>query len=130
MLRKAILVIAAIGMTYGFTAFAGYMLYATSEGRTEAGLSALIRFAINPVIAVLIGAFVGLFSKNHPVPVTILGLAPWIILLLSTPNKPISMSDWVQWLSPILVYLPLAVIAALLISRYRSIARQANPDSC
>jgi hypothetical protein len=130
MLRKALLVIAAIGMTYGSTALAGYMLYANSEGRSEAGLAALIRFAINPVIAVLIGAFVGLFSKNHPVPVTILGLAPWIVLLLSTPNKPISMSDWVQWLSPILVYLPLAVIAASLISRYRSIVRQANPDSC
>jgi hypothetical protein len=119
MFRKALLVITAVAMTYGFTAFAGYMLYANSEGRSEVDLSALILFAINPTIAVLVGTFMGFLSNNHPIPVTILGLAPWTILLLSTPNKPISASGWIEWLFPILVYLPLSAVASLLSSRYR-----------
>ena len=112
MLRKALLVITAIVTSYVLTAFAGYMLYVSSEGRSEASLSIVVRFVIDPVIAILIGALIGRFSKNHPVPVAILGLVPWTVMLLGTPSKPNGASGWAGWLFPILAYLVLASAAA------------------
>lgn len=114
MLRQLLLVIIAVVLSYGLTALAGYILYATSEGRSETHLSILIRFVISPITAVLIGTLVGLLSKDHPVPTSILGLAPWTIMLLSSPHMPTSVSGWANWLSPLVVYLPLGAAAASL----------------
>ena len=103
MLRKALLVLMAMVLSYGLTALAGYMLYIDSEGRSEAQLSLVILFIINPFIFVLIGSLVGFLSKDRPVPTSIVGLAPLTIMLLSSPNKPVSISGWLTWLAPILV---------------------------
>jgi hypothetical protein len=87
MLRKVLLVLMAVVISYGLTAFAGYILYASGEGWSEAHLSIVIRFIESPLIAVLIGSLVGFLNKDRPIPTSIIGLAPWTILLLSSPNK-------------------------------------------
>ena len=103
MLRKVLLVLMAVVGSYGLAALAGYVLYMNSEGRSEAHLSIAVRFVISPLIAVLIGGLVGLLSKDHPIATSMVGLAPWAIMLLS-PDKPASISSWTGWLVPILAY--------------------------
>jgi hypothetical protein len=112
MLRKGLLILMAVVLSYGLTAFAGYILYRSSEGRSEAHLSIMVRFIGSPLIAVLIGSLVGLLSKDRPIPTSIIGLAPWAVLLLTSPNKPVSILGWLSWLAPILVYMPLGATAA------------------
>ena len=53
MLRKVLLVLMAVVLSYGLTAFSGYILYTSSEGRSEAHLSIVVRFIASPLIAVL-----------------------------------------------------------------------------
>jgi hypothetical protein len=119
MLRKVLLVLMAVVISYGMTALAGYILYASSLCWSEAHLSIAVRFIASPLIAVLIGSVVGFLSKDRPVPTLIIGLAPWTIMLLNSPNKPVSISGWLGWLAPILVYLPLAATTAAFAWWYR-----------
>jgi hypothetical protein len=119
MLRKVLLVLMAVVLSYGLTVLAGYLLYISSERLSEAHLSMVVRFMVNPLIFVLIGSLVGFLSKDRPIPTSIIGLAPWTILLLSSPNKPVSISGWLSWLAPILVYAPLGATAAVFAWRYR-----------
>jgi hypothetical protein len=118
MLRKVLLVLMTVVVSYGLTAFAGYIVYIGSEARSEAHLSLVIRFIASPLIVVLIGSLVGFLSKDRPIPTLIIGLAPWTIMLLSSPNKPESISGWLGWLAPILVYMPLGATAAAFAWRY------------
>jgi len=118
MLRKALLVLSAVAVSYVLTALAGYALYLISEGRSEAHLSILARFIINPLIAVLIGSLVGFLSKDRPILMAIVGLAPWAVMLQS-PYKPVSVSGWISWLSPILIFVPLGATVAACAWRYR-----------
>jgi hypothetical protein len=80
----------------------------------------VIRFAISPIIVVLIGAVVGFLSKDHPVLITVLGMSPWTVMLLASPHRPTTFSAWAFWFSPLFVYLPLAATAAWLPWRCRS----------
>ena len=123
MLRKALLILSAVAVSYGLTVLAGYALYLISEGWSEGHLSLLVRFIINPLIAVLIGCLVGFLSKDRPILMTIVGLAPWAVILQS-PYKPVSISGWISWLSPILILIPLGATVAACAWRYR---RPINP---
>ena len=125
MLRKTLLVLTAIVLTYALDAFAGYVLYAYSEGRSEASLSLVARFVVNPMIVILIGAFVGRFSRNSPIPVAILSLLPWAAVILSSPRKPTSMSGYLYWASMILIHLSLGAAVALLVWRH---GRRRSPE--
>jgi predicted neutral ceramidase superfamily lipid hydrolase len=118
MLRKSLLLVMAVFVSYGLTVLAGYLLYSNSKGRSEAHLSMFIQFLISPIIAVLIGTLVGLLSKDHPVAISTLGLVPWTIMLLSSPHKPASAWGWASWLCPLVVYLPLGAAAASVAWRY------------
>lgn len=118
MLRNSLIVIMAVAVSFGFTALAGYLVYATSAGSREANLSIVVRFAINPMIGILIGALAGRLSKDHPVSVAALGLAPWTMMLLASPQKPTSPLGWAIWLFPVVICLPLSAAAALCIWRY------------
>jgi hypothetical protein len=120
MLRKVLVVLTAVVASYGLTALVGYLLYLSFEGRSEAHLSRVVLFMVSPLIFVLIGSLVGFLSKDHPVPTSIVGLAPLVILLLSSPNKPVSILGWLSWLAPILVYMPLGATAAVFAWRYRN----------
>jgi hypothetical protein len=117
MLRKLLLVVMAVVVSYGLSALAGYLVYMNSTGRSEAHLAATVRFVASPLIAVLIGFVVGLLSKDHPIATSIVGLAPWTIMLLS-PYKPATILGWAEWIVPILVYIPLGAVAAGLTWRY------------
>ena len=116
--RKVLLVAMAVVASYGLSGLAGYVLYTNSAGRSEEHLAITVRFVISPLIALLVGCLVGLLSKDHAIVTSIVGLAPWAIMLLS-PNKPGSISSWAGWLIPILVYLPLGAAAAGFTWRYR-----------
>lgn len=118
MWRKILLVLTAIALTYTLTAFAGYALYAHSDGRSAASLSVVVRFLINPMIVILVGTFVGRFSRNRPVPVAILGLLPWAAVILSSPRKPTSLSDWAYWSSVIVIHLSVGAAVSLLVWRF------------
>lgn len=112
MLRKALLTVLAVVVSFGLTGIAGYLIYANSAGTSEANLSLVIRFAISPIIAILVGILVGYLSKDHPVLVGGLGLLPWTVMLLASPHRPTSLSAWASWLSPLVFWLPLSVAAA------------------
>ena len=114
MLRKSLLVIMAAVLSYVLTALAAYVLYLNSEGRSEALLSIWVRYVISPIIAMLIGTLIGLLSKEHSIAISILGLMPWTIMLLSGPQKPASVAGWASWLLPLILYLPLGAAAAYL----------------
>jgi hypothetical protein len=120
MVRKALLIILAVAVSFGLTALAGYLVYTNSAGTSERNLSLVIRFAISPIVAVLIGTVVGFLSKDRPVVITVLGLLPWTVMFLANPQKPPTWSAWAVWLFPLVVYLPLAATAAWLLWRYRS----------
>jgi hypothetical protein len=47
MLRKSLLVIVAIVLSYGLTALAAYILYAYSDRLSERHMSLLVQFVIN-----------------------------------------------------------------------------------
>lgn len=117
MLRKILLVSMAVVLSYGLTAFSGYILYMSSEGRSEAHLSIVVRFIASPLIAVLVGSLVGLLSTNRPILTLIIGLAPWTIMHLSS-NKPDHILGWLSWSAPILVYIPLGATASAFAWRY------------
>jgi hypothetical protein len=111
MVRRVLLVVMAIIVSHSLVALSGYFLYTISTGWSEAHLSVMIRFVFSPVIAVLTGVLVGLLSKDHPIPTSIIGLVPWIFNLFG-PDKP----TW-AWLGPGVVYIALGAITALLAFR-------------
>jgi hypothetical protein len=112
MLRKGLLIVLAVVVSFGLTGIAGYLIYANSAGRSEANLSLLVRFAVNPIIAILVGVLVGYLSKDHPVLVGGLGLLPWAVMLLASPHKPTSLAGWAGWFSPLVLWLPLSAAIA------------------
>jgi hypothetical protein len=118
MWRKILLALTAIALAYALTAFAGYVLYTHSDGRSEASLSVVVRFLVNPMIVIIVGAFVGTFSRNRPVPVAILGLLPWAAVILSSPRRPTSLPGWAYWFSVIVIHLSAGAAVALLVWRY------------
>lgn len=127
MLRKALLFMSAVAVSFGLTAFSGYVVYANFSGRSEGNLSLVVRFAISPIIAILVGGLVGLFSEDRPVLVALLGLMPWTIMFVAGPHKPTSSAAWALWISPLVMYLALAATAAWAASRYgRGRSRQSS----
>jgi len=112
MLRKLLLVLMTVFVSFALTALAGYILYASSARQSEARLSTIVNFLASPLILLLIGWLVGLLSEDRPIPTLIIGLVPWTIMLLSGPNKPASISGWLGWLLPVLVYMPLGAATA------------------
>lgn len=116
MLRKVLLVVMAVVTSFAFTALSGYILYTISEGRSEGHLSLLIRFIFNPAIAVLVGVLVGLLSKDHPALTSIIGLVPWVLMLLHGSGGGATL---LAWIGRILVYLALAAGSAALVWRFR-----------
>ena len=118
MLRRILLVVMAVAVSFGMTACSGYILYTISEGRSEGHLSLMIRFIFNPAIAVLVGALVGLFSKDHPALTSLVGLVPWV-LMLHGAGSGWTLSGNLAWMGRIVVYLALAAGSAALVWWFR-----------
>ncbi|MFZ0276648.1 MAG: hypothetical protein WA254_19470 [Candidatus Sulfotelmatobacter sp.] len=116
MLRKILLVVMAVVTSFALTACSGYILYTLSEGRSEGHLSLMIRFIFNPAIAVLVGVLVGLLSNDHPALTSIVGLVPWVLMLLHGSGNGGAL---LAWIGRILVYLALAAGSAALVGRFR-----------
>ena len=81
MARKILLVGMAVIVGFALTALGGYFLYRFSAQANEHQLSWLANHLLNPCNAVVIGVFVGSLSRNHAIPTTIAGLAPWALSL-------------------------------------------------
>ena len=113
MVRRVLVVVMAIIVSHLLVALSGYLLYTFSVGRSEARLSLMVRLFVSPAIAVLTGVLVGLSSKDRPVLLAVLGLAPWILNLFG-PEKP-----GLAWLGSSGVYIALGAIAAGLVFQFR-----------
>ncbi len=117
MLRRILLVVMAAIASFALTAWSGYILYTISAGRSEAHLSLMVRFIFNPLIAIVVGVLVGLLSKDHPALTSIVGLAPWVLMLHDSGRGPV----WgkLAWVGPMITYLALGAVAAGLTWRFR-----------
>lgn len=118
MLRRILLVVMAIVASFSLTGIGGYLLYTLSQGRSEVQLSLFVRFILNPAISLVVGALVGVLSKDHPALVSIVGLASWAVVLHGS-NRGGLIFGWLAWAGPILVYLTLGAIASVLVWRLR-----------
>jgi hypothetical protein len=114
MLRKVLLVVLATVVSHLLAALSGYVLYQLSTGLSEANLGVMARYTAGPLIAILTGSLVGFLSKDHPVPTSMVGLAPLWVLNLFSPNKP----TWASLVSGF-TYIALGGIAALFAFRLR-----------
>jgi len=96
MLRRFLLVIVSVVVSFGLTAIGGYVLYKMSAGSSEYQLSWFANHLFTPSIAVVTGFLVGILSRDHPVPTAIIGLAPWSLSLnLGRPTLPM-VGTWVE----------------------------------
>lgn len=118
MLRKILLVIMAIVVSYALTAVSGYILYTLSTGRSEAQLSLLVRFIFSPAIAILVGCFVGILSKDHPARASAIGLVAWATKLHGSGASS-TISGLVNWAAPVAVYISVGAIAGVFAWRLR-----------
>jgi hypothetical protein len=119
MLPRILLVVMAIFVSYSLTGISGYLIYTLSQGRSETQLSLIVRFILNPVIALAVGASVGLLSKDHPALVSIVGLAPWAVILHGSSSGGVILG-WFMWVAPILIYLALGATGSVLACRVRN----------
>ena len=119
MLRRILLVVMAIVVSYSLMGISGYLIYTLSQGRSEAQLSLLVRFVFNPVIALVVGALVGFLSKDHSALVSIVGLAPWAVMVHGSSSGG-AILGWLMWVGPILIYLALGATASVLAWRVRN----------
>jgi len=78
----------AMFVSFALTGASAYVLSSFSGNRSEAQLSALVRFFLSPLIAAITGALVGVFSADHPLYLIIVGLAPWALTLLASATRP------------------------------------------
>jgi len=126
MARRVLLVVMATIVSLSLAALSGYLLYTVSAGRSEVHLGLVARFIISPVIAIITGVLVGLLSKDHPIPISIIGLAPWMFNFFS-PDRPT-----LAWLGSGTVWMALGAIAAQHAFRFRQegkFAKMANANS-
>lgn len=120
MLRKILLIVMAVLMSFGLTVLGGYFLYVTSGTRSELSLSFATRFVVSPLIAMLVGTMVGLLSKDHPVATSMLGLGPWAVMDIMIPQTPALVSGWIVRLTMAFLYLSLNAAAAAWIWSHRA----------
>jgi|SRR5271155_568777 len=113
MIRRVVLVVMATIVSLSLVALSGYLIYTVPAGRNEVHLWLVARFIISPLIAILTGTLVGLLSKDHPIPISIIGLAPWIFNLFS-PDRPT-----LAWLGSGTIWMALGAIAALRAFQFR-----------
>ena len=127
MLRKTLLVIMATVVSYTLTAVGGYVLYTLSTGQSEAQLSVLVRFILNPLIALLVGCLVGLLSKDHPAWTSAIGLVAWALLVHGSRSSG-SISGLIAWAAPVAVYIILGALAGVVAWRFRNRAGTTRPS--
>src|SRR5215470_16158543 len=92
MLRHIIIVLLGVLLGYLATATSGYLLYSMerSAGWSEPQLGKLARSALEPLIAILVGLFVGGLAKRAAGVLATLSLVVWMIPILR--SKPLSSS--------------------------------------
>lgn len=73
-----------------------------------------------------LGVLIGLLSKDHPALTSIVGLGPWVLMLLHGSG---SGGALLAWIGRIVVYLALAAGSAALVWRFRhgrEVGKRAN----
>jgi hypothetical protein len=79
--RQILIVLAGILLSILAAVTGGYLIYRLSALWPQAG-PALARYVIGPLIAMLVGACVGVFAKSHPTILACLSLLPSGIVVL------------------------------------------------
>ena len=80
--RQILAVLTGILLSVLAAAAGGYLIYQLSARWPQAG-PALARYAVGPIIAVLVGICVGVFAKSHPGILACLSLLPSGIVALA-----------------------------------------------
>lgn len=111
MLRRIMLVVMAVFVSYALTAASGYVLYVLSGGLSEGSLSLMVLFFFSPLVAILVGLLVGFLSKDYAPLMATVGLAPWALMFHGLARGGL-LSGWLRWAGPILFYLGLGAGAA------------------
>ena len=117
--RKVFLGVLAIFVSFGLTGASAYVLSSFSGNRSEAQLSALVRFFLSPLIAAITGALVGALSTDRPLYSTIVGLAPWAVMFLSSPTRPDPL-DLLTQAALVILYVGIGAVVALFIWKVRT----------
>jgi len=113
----------AMFVSFALTGASAYVLSSFSGNRSEAQLSALVRFFLSPLIAAITGALVGVFSADRPLYLTIVGLAPWALTLPASATRPNAL-DLLTQTALVILYVGIGAIVALFIWKVR--AKQAR----
>ena len=112
MLRHIIIVLLGVLLGYLATAASGYLLYSMerSAGWSEPQLGKLARSALDPLIAILVGLFVGGLAKRAAGVLATLSLVVWMIPILR--SKPLSSSHGLLLIILGCFYVVLGAVAA------------------
>lgn len=117
--RNVFLGVLAVVVSFGLTGASAYVLYSLSGSRSEAQLSALVRFVVSPIIAAITGGLVGIFRTEHPVYLTIVGLAPWALTFLASATRP-NARDLLMQTALLILYVAIGAVVAQLTWKVRS----------
>jgi len=123
MLRKIFIVLLGVVIVYLATAGGGYLLYSMerSAGWSEPRLGKLIRYVLNPMIAILVGLFVGSLAKSRAGLLASLSLAPVTIPIFRSRLLSSSHQLLVIFLS--CLYILLGAVVAEIVFRARTRVR-------
>jgi len=122
--RQILAVIVGIVFSFLATAACGYALYQFSDRWSEPQLGTFARYVADPIIAIIVGALVGLLAKSRPAFVAALSLAPWAFAFPLSRRQSLRNEMILLVLS--LIYIVVGAMVARIVFRMRARARQVN----
>jgi hypothetical protein len=94
MLRKVLIALAGIVLSFVLIGLAGYALYLVSDRYTESQLGWFARYVFSPATTACVGFVVGFFSKDHAEHVAFIALLPWALFLSSQSSTSVPALHW------------------------------------
>jgi hypothetical protein len=122
MWRQIAAVISGIVVAYLLRAMGGYLVYLQYR-YDDHSAGAVARYVVDPIVALLTGALVGVIAKRRPALLATLSLLPSFISLLAVQRR-LDATHFLFMVFLVVVFLLLGAGAAWLISRTRERSTQ------
>ena len=118
--RQILTVLLGVVLSYLVTAAGGYFVFHIQlyTRWSEPQLGALVRYLINPLIAVIVGSVVGALAKKRAGVLAVLSLIPWALVPLFS-RRLNALHETILFFSSVLSVC-LGVAAAIFIFRVRT----------